>query len=498
MKKRFLFTLAMLTFWCASGVSALPPLRIEGGKVFAGNREIRLRGINWGWFHDANTVYSEADMKNQAEWGANMLRLTIRYTDVADENGNWNEERAARVDEVIRWAEKYGQYVILDMHELPGGQTPVPYCYGGKMLFWSDPEFQRLTCGLWKRIAERYRKNPVVGAYEIMNEPKTWPSNPALCSELQRKVLNAIREADPEKVAVITGDFAGNGSKSLTDVVKVDDPNILYTIHYYSGEQGPWLFNLGEQREHLEGTRDWFLYEFPFSVPADKGVEEVTMLLRTNKNRGTVWFDEARMFDAGGNILHGYDFDPGKKALGGFSPEREGGVLRHDPKVGHLAPGSLSVGGTGDGYNGWMTCRWKVEPGKSYKFSAWIKTENATGSSFVAVALFGKPKMLTSDEIYGQLLGAKGFAGKYNVPVFVGEFGLRRKEDAARQAREVALRIRAFERAGFHWCYWNYKATDSVEGFDLITQRRSDSVELQRNGTLLEVLRNGWKSNGRK
>ena len=497
MKKTIWILVLFLTLSTLDAAPALAPLRVKGDKVYAGSKEIRLRGINWGWFHDANTVYTEEDMANQAEWGANMLRLTIRYTDVANPDGTWNEEKARKVDEVINWAAKYGQYVILDMHELPGGQTPIFYCYGGKMLFWTDKKYQQLTADLWKRIAKRYRSNPAVGAYELMNEPKTQPSNPALCSRMQKELLNAIRSVDPDKAGIITGDFASVYSKSLTDTVKIDDPNVIYTIHYYSGFQGPWLRNCGERKEHLTGTRDWFLSECEFSIPADGSVEEVVMLLRTNKNKGKVWFDDVTMYDENGKIIRHYEFNPGKRELCNFNIERTEAVgkLRYDAAVGHKAPGSLLIENAATSYNGWMNFRWEVEPGKKYKFSAWLKTENATGSSYVAAALFGRPRLYTPDEIYGQLLAAKRFSQKHKVPIYVGEFGIARKKDPKRQAEDVVRRIRAFERAGFHWSYWNYKATDKIEGTEIVVQDRKTSRERFRNLTLIEALKEGWKLN---
>ena len=97
MKKTIWILVLFLTLSTLDAAPALAPLRVKGDKVYAGHKEIRLRGINWGWFHDANTVYTEEDMANQAEWGANMLRLTIRYTDVANPDGTWNEEKARKV-----------------------------------------------------------------------------------------------------------------------------------------------------------------------------------------------------------------------------------------------------------------------------------------------------------------------------------------------------------------------------------------------------------------
>ena len=221
--KKVLTTLLSAAFILSLTGAPLPPVRVEGGRLTAGGREIRLRGINWGWWHDKGTRYTEEEMMRQAEWGANVLRLTIRYTDVANEDGSWNEERAAGVDEVVKWAEKHGQYVILDMHEVPGGQTPVHYCVGGKNALWKEAKYQEQFIELWKKLAARYRNTSAVGAYELLNEPRTIPANPKQLADLQRRVIVEIRKIDPDKMIVVTGDETSNHRISLIDSVRQSD-----------------------------------------------------------------------------------------------------------------------------------------------------------------------------------------------------------------------------------------------------------------------------------
>ena len=72
----------ILTVCAAALVLVLPaaelmPVKVSGNKLVAGGKELRLRGINWGWWHLKGTEYTEEDMKRQAGWGANMLRLAM-------------------------------------------------------------------------------------------------------------------------------------------------------------------------------------------------------------------------------------------------------------------------------------------------------------------------------------------------------------------------------------------------------------------------------------
>ena len=75
------------------------------------------------------------------------------------------------LDRAIAMAAQAGIYVIVDMHGAPGGQSN-DQCtgHGGQNKLWL-PENRKRAAFLWKKIAERYRDNPTVAAYDLLNEP---------------------------------------------------------------------------------------------------------------------------------------------------------------------------------------------------------------------------------------------------------------------------------------------------------------------------------------
>lgn len=115
------------------------------------------------------------------------------------------------------------------MHVAKGGQNNAHYTDGGRNLLWQDVKLQELLCRQWAELARRYRAEPAVAAYEILNEPGTEPRDPSLVVALNRKVIRAIRQVDPEKIIVVSGDDWSN-ARSVVDEIRVDDPNILYTV----------------------------------------------------------------------------------------------------------------------------------------------------------------------------------------------------------------------------------------------------------------------------
>ena len=78
----------------------------------------------------------------------------------------------ARVDSLVEWCRESDLYLILDMHDAPGGQTGdnIDDSYGYPWLFDSEAS-QQLYCDIWRRIADRYKDEPVILGYELFNEP---------------------------------------------------------------------------------------------------------------------------------------------------------------------------------------------------------------------------------------------------------------------------------------------------------------------------------------
>jgi hypothetical protein len=470
----------------------IAPLSVEGGNLVAGGHIVRLRGIDWGWWHLANTHYSEEDMKQQALWGANLARLCFTYTDFEGpaHPGKISEAKVRDVDQVLDWAKKYHQYVILDEHVAPGGQDPADYCDGGGNLFWKDPGKQDRFISLWTEIARRYKNWPEVGAYELMNEPCTQSNVSDKLVDINRRTVAAIRAVDPKKVIVIAGD-QWSGPDQLVDRIKMDDPNILYTFHFYDGLPAEeWLKNAAEG-PGISGTQDWKHIEVTLGIPG--GVSSLGILLRSSENSGTAWFDDVELTDSSGKVLLSCSFD---KQAAPFHAERAvADDIAYDPTVGHGGPGSLRVKGT-KSYDGWIdNPRIPVSPDQTYHLSAWVKLDHATGQTYLSAAYFGiKARAVDKAALMTMLSPAVQFRKKYNVPIWVGEFGCPRDVPAGLQHAWVSGCISAFEECGFNWTYWNYKEDAGPGGMGLVPEKH-DGSNYPVNEDLLSALKAGWAMN---
>ena len=181
------------------------------------------------------------DIKFIASCGANTIRLPFNYRLFTDEDYmglSSDQDGFERVDDVVRWCRECGLYLILDMHDCPGGQTGdnIDDGFGYPWLFESETS-QALFCSIWRDIAERYADEPVILGYELMNEPiATYFDdeyfNPLL-EPLYKRAVAAIREVDTNHIILLGGPQWNSRFECFTDW-KFDD-RIMYTCHRYGG-----------------------------------------------------------------------------------------------------------------------------------------------------------------------------------------------------------------------------------------------------------------------
>jgi hypothetical protein len=175
--------------------------------------------------------------------GSNTIRLPFHYKLFTDEDYmglTVNQDGFARMDSVVKWCREEGLYLILDMHDAPGGQTGdnIDDSYGYPWLFESLAS-QKLYCDVWRKIADYYKNEPVILGYELLNEPIA--PHFSNVKELNGKLETiykigtaAIREVDANHIILLGGAQWNGNFKPFTDS-KFDD-KLMYTCHRYGGE----------------------------------------------------------------------------------------------------------------------------------------------------------------------------------------------------------------------------------------------------------------------
>ncbi|HPT32255.1 MAG TPA: glycoside hydrolase family 5 protein [Prolixibacteraceae bacterium] len=196
---------------------------------------------NTFWKQFKDNYITREDIRYIKSTGMNSIRLPFHYKLFTDEDFmglTAEQDGFARMDSLVVWCRESGLYVILDMHDAPGGQTGdnIDDSYGYPWLMVS-PESQTLFVDIWRKIADHFKNEPVILGYDLLNEPiathfkEDYPIlNPAL-EPLYKKAVAAIREVDKNHIILLGGAQWNSNFRVFTDS-KFDD-RIMYTCHRY-------------------------------------------------------------------------------------------------------------------------------------------------------------------------------------------------------------------------------------------------------------------------
>lgn len=184
---------------------------------------------------------TESDIRFIAENGMNFIRLPFNYRHFERDERPFEflPDAFAYFDRVIGWCRTHGVYVMLDLHAAPGVQARdwnAESAYGEAMM-WEQPHFMERTAALWKFIAARYRDEPQVAAYEILNEPLA-PDTDTFHA-FNMRVLRAIREVDTNHIVVAESNEWGKKISSLRDEL-FEDPLVAPSLHHYHSQFPPF------------------------------------------------------------------------------------------------------------------------------------------------------------------------------------------------------------------------------------------------------------------
>jgi aryl-phospho-beta-D-glucosidase BglC (GH1 family) len=98
--------------------------------------------------------------------------------------------------------------------------------------FYRDLNLRQLTIDLWKEVANRYKGNPAVAGYDILNEPGEkngltqnyhW--------EYFNQVYEGIRSVDPDHIVIFESCWTQN---DLPQPSVYGWENVIYQFHHYA------------------------------------------------------------------------------------------------------------------------------------------------------------------------------------------------------------------------------------------------------------------------
>ncbi len=196
-----------------------------------------------------------SDLATIRSWGMNCIRLGILWDGLEPQPGKINEEYLDRIARIIGWAKAEGLLVLLDMHQdlysvkfsdgapawatLDEGQPYTPTAV------WSDAYFtstavqtaldhfwanspgpdgiglQDHYARVWRRVAERFREEPAVLGYDLMNEPYPGRDNArnrlAMAAKLFALLPTKLGDKMPSPEILAKGADSPEGRKQLAE-----------------------------------------------------------------------------------------------------------------------------------------------------------------------------------------------------------------------------------------------------------------------------------------
>lgn len=229
----------------ATAVEEHGRLGVEGNRmVNQYGKSLQLRGMSFFWSQWIGKYYTyEAVKWLRDDWHCNALRVAMSV-----EHGGYleNPEREKqKIIAVIDAAIELGIYVIIDWHD------------------HRAEDHLEESVAFFGAMAKKYGDYPNI-IYEPYNEPLdvSWKST---LKPYHEAVVAEIRKHDADNL-IICG--TPNWSQDVEDVIgaRIDDPNVMYTLHYYAAT-------------HKQPLRDKALLALDSGIPlfvTEYGLSEAT------------------------------------------------------------------------------------------------------------------------------------------------------------------------------------------------------------------------------
>ena len=216
---------------------AMPPVPADAPPGFG------LRGLHvGGTFRDIPGAYSRL----RTRWNANLVRFGLEHAEYTDnpiitdftsmaQYDAWITARIPSLDACLVNAKANNVKVILDYHTMPGGNNRTPQ--SNLMVEYSGVYWERYIYW-WKFLANRYKGNDAIHAFDLMNEPadawnprshgpaeKTW-------WDCQIDAATEIRKIDPSRTLIFeTNNYAS--CYRFEGLAKFPFANAYPSVHLY-------------------------------------------------------------------------------------------------------------------------------------------------------------------------------------------------------------------------------------------------------------------------
>lgn len=235
-KPLIIMSAALLSVCSAPGPAAeAAPFRVQ-------------RCVNMGNALDAPTEGAwghKIDLQNFARIraaGFDTVRIPVRWSAHLRPQNQIDPAFLTRVDDVLSAALAADLKIVLNVHHF-------------EEMMEEPAAYYKTFLDIWDQLALHYRALPETVSFEVMNEPNGAMKG-ATMRRFQLDAMARIRQTNPSRTLILGGEN-WSGLDSLDTNLQTDDPNVVYTFHYYqpfdfTHQNAPWTGPDGPK-----GTKSW-------------------------------------------------------------------------------------------------------------------------------------------------------------------------------------------------------------------------------------------------
>lgn len=209
-----------------------PPVNSDYQAVYS--EKIRKTPPSRGVMSPAND-FTEDDLRTLKEWNVNLVRAQLcrNWGRVGTERNLaeydlWLNARLDHFEKMFQLGyEKYGIRFVIDLHTPPGGRLQ-----NTDMAMFYEKVYADHFIDVWKNIATRFRGNPAIWGYDLVNEPMQSAQAPYDYWNLQRMAAEAIRTIDGDTPIIIESNLWANPA-TFNFLPPLEITNVIYQLHMY-------------------------------------------------------------------------------------------------------------------------------------------------------------------------------------------------------------------------------------------------------------------------
>lgn len=220
-----------------------------------------------------STCFTEADVEQLAGWGINAVRIPIGYWafENACEGTPYIKGAAPFLKKAVKWCQKHGIKVLVDVHGSPGSQNGYDNSGHSGQVAWQTSDNLQITTDVLVKVAKKYGKQKwadTVFAIEMTNEPISWGANSFSTTQSWSQTTYAAMKkvaANPDLRIIMHDGFMGPSSwtsvgAALNGQKKKRNSKFWIDVHMYQNQvDADKQLN---QQQHIQKACNYATTEF--------------------------------------------------------------------------------------------------------------------------------------------------------------------------------------------------------------------------------------------